>query len=90
MDNDAGDGTPTIDAFAQSFSVPANLTEVKIRYVTASLDSNAADQVWGNLYTVDNVYWPDYGVNDIGEMEPVGGYQLYLDTPGTLIYPPND
>jgi len=35
------------------------------------------------------VYWPALGVNQIGDMQAGEGYQVYMDTPGTLIYPAN-
>ncbi len=53
VDNDSGDPSPNLDAFGQSFSTPSNLTKVTIKYSTASLDSNTADEAWGNIYTVD-------------------------------------
>ncbi|MCF8370098.1 MAG: hypothetical protein K9H64_00660 [Bacteroidales bacterium] len=37
-----------------------------------------------------NVYWPQFGVNLITEMQPGQGYQLKLFGPDTLLYPPND
>jgi hypothetical protein len=33
-------------------------------------------------------YIPQYGIDDIGQMQPGQGYQVYLSTSGTLIYPP--
>jgi hypothetical protein len=36
-----------------------------------------------------DVYWPAYGVNQIGEMRPGVGYELHMTSPGTLIYPGN-
>lgn len=35
------------------------------------------------------VYWPEYGINTIGAMIPGQGYQIYMKTPDTLIYPNN-
>jgi hypothetical protein len=32
-------------------------------------------------------YIPDYGINNIGQMQPGQGYQVYLDGAGTLTYP---
>jgi len=32
-------------------------------------------------------YIPDYGINDIGDMQPGEGYQVYLKARATLIYP---
>ena len=34
-----------------------------------------------------NNYDPYYGINQIGDMRPGQGYQVYLDAPATLIYP---
>ena len=36
-----------------------------------------------------NVYWPDWGIDDIILMRPGQGYQMYLSDPATLIYPAN-
>jgi hypothetical protein len=35
------------------------------------------------------VYWPAYHINQIGDMLPGQGYQVYLNTAGTLTYPAN-
>ena len=35
------------------------------------------------------VYWPDYEVNQIGQMQPGQGYQMVLLESGTLLYPAN-
>jgi hypothetical protein len=35
------------------------------------------------------VYWPQYGINQIGNMLPGKGYQLYLTSAATLTYPAN-
>ncbi len=34
-----------------------------------------------------NTYIPLYGINDIGDMQPGQGYQIYLNAAGTLVYP---
>ena len=34
-------------------------------------------------------YWPQYGVNLIGNMQPGQGYQIKLTLPDTLTFPPN-
>ena len=36
------------------------------------------------------VYWPAFGVNQIGTMAPGQGYQVYLFNPVTLTYPANN
>jgi hypothetical protein len=33
------------------------------------------------------VYWPAYGINDIGNLIPGQGYQVYLNEQDTLVYP---
>ena len=35
------------------------------------------------------VYWPDYGINQLRDMQPGEGYQVYLASSGTLFYPDN-
>lgn len=35
------------------------------------------------------IYWPDYSINDIGDMQPGEGYQLYLTSGCVLSYPEN-
>jgi hypothetical protein len=35
------------------------------------------------------VYWPAYGINQIGEMKMGQAYQLYMSTSATLTYPAN-
>jgi hypothetical protein len=34
-----------------------------------------------------NIYWPEYEVNTVGNMQPGQGYQLYLSADAELIYP---
>jgi hypothetical protein len=33
------------------------------------------------------VYWPAFGINQIGNMQPGQGYQVYMNSSGTLTYP---
>lgn len=35
------------------------------------------------------VYWPDYGINQIGDLQVGEGYQIYMNAAGTLSYPAN-
>ena len=35
------------------------------------------------------VYWPEFGINQIGDMQPGQGYMVYMTAPGTLTYPAN-
>lgn len=53
-DADAGDSSPTQDAFGQIFDMPSNLTSVTIGYHTATANANLTDEAFGNLWTVDN------------------------------------
>lgn len=39
--------------------------------------------------TPGQIYWPQWGLNAIGEMIPGEGYQIKLVAQDTLIYPPN-
>jgi PKD repeat protein len=36
------------------------------------------------------VYWPQFGIDQIGEMQPGQGYQMYLTQAGILTYPANE
>ena len=36
-----------------------------------------------------NVYWPDFGINTIGSLQTGQGYQVHLQEPATLTYPPD-
>lgn len=38
---------------------------------------------------VGNVYWPEYNVNTIGDMEPGDGYQIRMDATRTFSFPDN-
>jgi len=55
--------------------------------------AEALDSISNDLYLVKNgdghIYWPAYAVNQIGQMQPDAGYNLYLSSAGTLIYPAN-
>jgi hypothetical protein len=60
----------------------------------------ALESLGNNLFIAKSnsggVYWPQFGVNTIGTMLPGQGYQVYLQSSGTLTYPdpetspPND
>lgn len=39
---------------------------------------------------VGNVYWPEFGVNTIGDMEPGKGYQIRMTNPANFTYPSNE
>lgn len=53
----------------------------------------ALDSINLALYLAKNgdgqVYWPSFGVNQIGDMLPGEGYQVYLNSLGELTYPHN-
>ena len=58
---------------------------------TASVPVNTAlSNITSIIYLVKNnlgfVYWPDYGVNDIGAMSPGQGYFMYTKAAGALTY----
>jgi hypothetical protein len=36
-----------------------------------------------------DVYWPEFGINQFGDMAPGQGYKLYMLEPGILTYPDN-
>lgn len=39
---------------------------------------------------VGNVYWPEYNVNTMGNMQPGQGYQIRMTSESEFIYPSND
>ena len=54
---------------------------------------DALEGISTELYLVKdgdgNVYWPDFMIDDIGEMEPGKGYQIYMNSAAVLSYPAN-
>jgi pectate lyase len=36
------------------------------------------------------VFWPEYDIDTIGNLNPGEGYMIYLSAPATLTYPPNE
>ncbi len=64
-----------------------------IAYLLA--DSTPVEQALGSINNQlllakdgdGRVYWPDFNVNQIGNMQPGQGYQLYMEVGGTLTYP---
>jgi len=36
------------------------------------------------------IYYPDYGINTIGDLQPGQGYKIYVDQASTLTFPAND
>ena len=53
-DGDSGDPDPTIDMFAQGFLMPDDLNEISVEYMRAMLDSNPNDDVYGELWLLDD------------------------------------
>lgn len=53
-DGDPGDPSPKIDMFGQGFLMPDNLSDVTVEYWRATVDGNAADEVWGELWLLDD------------------------------------
>ncbi len=51
----------------------------------------ALNSISGQLYLVKNgqgqIYWPDFNIYEIGDMQPGQGYEIYMTDPGTLTYP---
>lgn len=52
-DGDEDDPSPTQDAVGQVFTMPPNLTSVTVEFATATVNANATDKAFGNLWTVD-------------------------------------
>jgi hypothetical protein len=52
-DGDPGDPSPTVDLFAQGFLMPNNLTSIRAVYWRMSIDGNITDEVWGELWLLD-------------------------------------
>ena len=56
--------------------------------------ATALDGIAGHLVIAKNgsgkVYWPAFGINTIGSMQPGEGYQIYVNKPSNLTYPANE
>ena len=74
-------------ALAQGWSMVSYLRNSPMRADSAlgSLGSNLVIAKNGS----GQVYWPALTINQIGNMRPGQGYQLYLSGAGTLTYPAN-
>ncbi len=74
-------------ALAVGWNLAAYLRNNPMSIVTA-LASIAS-----NIVIVKNnagqVYWPAFGINQIGDMQPGQGYQINVSAASTLTYPPN-
>jgi hypothetical protein len=55
--------------------------------------SDSLASISGELYLVKNadgqVYWPEFGINDIGNMQTGQGYKMYMNSAAVLTYPDN-
>ena len=64
-----------------------------LRQVPANV-SSAMASVSGDIFIMKdgsgNVYWPDFGINNIGNMEPGKGYLISMDTPVDFSFPANN
>ena len=58
---------------------------------TALPVDQAMASISGSLKLLKNgegaLYWPEFGINQIGELHPGEGYQIYTNTAATLVYP---
>ena len=72
---------------AAGWSIMAYLRSTPMAVQTALLTID------GQVVLVKNgsgeVYWPNFGVNQIGNMVPGEGYEIYMGGPDQLIYPDN-
>ena len=54
----------------------------------------ALDTISSKIVIVKNndgdIYWPEFEINQFGNMQPGQGYQIYLSGSGTLLYPANN
>ncbi|MBT3208519.1 MAG: hypothetical protein HN704_08480 [Bacteroidetes bacterium] len=82
--------------FPESF--PINLLQgwnlvAYLRLQAAPIES-MLNSISSNIIIVKNetglVYWPAWGVNNIGNMEPGEGYQIKLSSNSILLYPANN
>jgi uncharacterized protein (TIGR02145 family) len=61
-------------------------TPAPIANMLSPIDSNREIVIdWNGA-----VYWPQYGVDLIGDMLPGQGYRMKMNAPDTLLYPPNE
>ena len=63
-----------------------------IRQTPAAIN-NMLSGIYTDISIVKNsiglVYWPQYGINNIGNMNPGEGYQIKMINSATLVYPAN-
>ena len=63
-----------------------------LRKTVMSIDEALANTTTDVVMVKDyagRVYFPDFQINEIGEMEPGQGYKLFVNTSGALTYPAN-
>jgi hypothetical protein len=60
QDGDPDDLTPGIDAFGQGIQMPPDLTELSVAYQHMSIDGNPNDEVWGELWLLDDQWMLDF------------------------------
>ncbi len=78
---------------ATPISLPAGWNLVSYLPTDPLTPSQALNSISSELYLLKNgdgqVYWPDFSVDQIGNMQPGQGYYMYLNSAGTLTYPAN-
>ena len=72
-------------ALIQGWNMVSYLRNSPMR-VDSSLVSIAASIVLAKN-NLGQIYWPAFGINTIGSMQPGAGYQLYVSQASTLSYP---
>jgi hypothetical protein len=79
------------DIVSSTFSTGWNLFSY-LRNSAMRADS-ALSSLGGNLVIAKNnsgqVYWPAFGINQIGDMKPGRGYQMYLSAGSSFSFPAN-
>jgi hypothetical protein len=86
--SDPADPSPTIGMFAQGFIMPSDLTEINIEYQSKTTGSNPDDNVYGELWLLDDDWvlhldeWDTYFVADwtVAESEGVWAKQTITST----------
>ena len=76
---------------AASIALDAGWTDIPFLRTEPMAIETALASLGDTIVIVKNnhgqVYWPEFGVNGIGQMQPGQGYQIYLSAPATLTYP---
>jgi hypothetical protein len=83
-------GTPVVTS-EETIQLPAGWSTVAYLSESSLDPAIALENLGGNLVIVKNntggVYWPEFGSNTMGTMNPGEGYQLYLQNSAALVYP---